>query len=64
MKNIFLLFAIIIFISCKEEKPKKIVFNTNLQCRKADYRIGQPTITMKKSKLLKQNPLKTIEQKP
>jgi GTP cyclohydrolase II len=67
MKNIFLLLAIISFISCQEEKPKKIVFNTNLQCRKADsrdYRIGQPIITMKKSKLLKQNPLKTLEQKP
>ncbi|PWK16831.1 hypothetical protein LV89_04713 [Arcicella aurantiaca] len=67
MKNIFFLFTLISFISCQEEKPKKIVFNTNLQCRKADsrdYRIGQSRITMVKSKLPKQNPARTIEQKP
>ena len=64
MKNICLLFALVSFISCKEEKLKKIVINTNQQCRKADsrdYRVGQPRVSMLKSKLLKPNPLKKFQ---
>lgn len=51
MKNLFLLFVLISFASCKEEKLKKIEIGKNLECEPIEYKVQEPGVAMmKKSK--------------
>jgi hypothetical protein len=48
MKNVLLLLSILCFVACQEEKPKKIVFDTNLKCSKPkEYRVQAPNYKIK-----------------
>ena len=48
MKNLFTLFSLLILMACKEEKPKKIVFDTNHKCLKQkEYKVGNAHLIIK-----------------
>ena len=46
MKNIFLLFAVIGFVSCKEEKLKKIQVGKNVKCEPIEYKVQEPGVAL------------------
>ena len=48
MKNIFLLFALIGFVSCKEEKLKKIQVGKNVKCEPIEYKVQEPGVALLK----------------
>ena len=48
MKNIFLLFAVIGFVSCKEEKLKKIQVGKNVKCEPIEYKVQEPGVALLK----------------
>ena len=48
MKNLFLLFALISFVSCKEEKLKKIQLGKNVDCEPVEYKVQEPGVAILK----------------
>ena len=48
MKNLFLLFALISFVSCKEEKLKKIQLGKNVDCEPIEYKVQEPGVAILK----------------
>ena len=63
MKNIFLLFAVIGFVSCKEEKLKKIQVGKNVKCEPIEYKVQEPGVAMLKDSKTKIKFVNKTEQK-
>jgi hypothetical protein len=62
MKNLFLLFVLISFASCKEEKIKKIEIGKNVKCEPIEYKVQEPGIAMLKDSKTKAKFVKKSEQ--
>ena len=62
MKNLFLLFILISFASCKEEKLKKIEIGKNMDCEPIEYKVQEPGVAMLKDSKTKIKSANKIEQ--
>jgi hypothetical protein len=62
MKNLFLLFAFISFVSCKEEKLKKIEIGKNVDCEPIEYKVQEPGVKSLKNGNMKVKFVKKTEQ--
>jgi hypothetical protein len=62
MKNLFLLLALISFVSCKEEKMKKFEIGKNVDCEPIEYKVQEPGVAMLKDSKVKVKFAKKPEQ--
>ncbi len=62
MKNLLLLLAVISFVSCKEEKLKKIEVGKNPKCEPIEYKVLQPGVNALKDDKTKVKVAKKTEQ--
>ena len=62
MKNLFLLFVLISFASCKEEKLKKIEIGKNVKCEPIEYKVQEPGVAILKDSKTKVKSANRTEQ--